>query len=157
MAGHLDRWGRDVRRYDDRRPVRSALRAPGARCLLPGRLPGARLDGVRLPAALRGGDPKQFVGKVNEDLRRLYVDSSTADWIKSTYITDDSERNAASANERLLAYSSEAARTATRFKDLKLDPDTARMLYLLRIASPVIEDPARRLEMTPLLARLEET
>jgi len=100
-------------------------------------------------------DPKQFVAKVNEDLKRLYVDSSTADWIKSTYINDDSERNAATANERLLAYSSDAARTATRFKDLKLDPDTARMLYLLRIASPVMEDPAKRLEMTSLAARLE--
>ena len=100
-------------------------------------------------------DPKQFVARVNEDLKRLYIDSSTADWIKSTYINDDSERNAASANERLLAYSSDAARTATRFKDWKLDPDTARMLYLLRISSPVIEDPAKRLEMTSLGARLE--
>ena len=100
-------------------------------------------------------DPRQFVAKVKEDLKRLMVESSTADWIKNTYITDDTERNAASANERLLAYSSEAAKTATKFKDLPLDPDTSRMLYLLRIASPVIEDPARRLEMTSLAARLE--
>src|SRR3989440_945975 len=100
-------------------------------------------------------DPRQFVAKVNEDLKRLMVESSTADWIKNTYITDDTERNAASANERLLAYSSEAAKTATKFKALPLDPDTSRMLYLLRIASPVIEDPARRLEMTSLAARLE--
>jgi peptidyl-dipeptidase A len=100
-------------------------------------------------------DAKQFVSKVNEDLKRLYVESSTADWIKNTYITDDTERNAASANERLLAYSSDAAKTATKFKDQKLDPDTSRMLYLLRIASPVIEDPAKRMELTSLAARLE--
>jgi peptidyl-dipeptidase A len=100
-------------------------------------------------------DAKQFVGKVNDDLKRLNIESSTAEWIKSTYITDDTERIAAGANERVLAYSSEAAKTATKFKDMSLDADTARMLYLLRIASPVIDDPAKRLEVTSLAARLE--
>ena len=102
-----------------------------------------------------GPDAKQFVGKVNDDLKRLFIESSTADWIKNTYITDDTERNAAAANERLLAYSSDAAKTASRFKDMQLDPDTARMLYLLRVGSPVIDDPAKRIEMTSLAARLE--
>ena len=36
-----------------------------------------------------------------------------------------------------------------------LDADTARMLYLLRINSPVIDDAGKRLEMTTLAARLE--
>jgi len=101
------------------------------------------------------GDARPFVERVNEDLKRLLSESSTADWIKNTYITDDTERNAASANERVLAYSSEAAKTATRFKDLPLDADTSRSLYLLRINSPVIDDPKARLEMTSLAARLE--
>jgi peptidyl-dipeptidase A len=100
-------------------------------------------------------DPRQFVAKVNVDLKRLTAESSTADWIKSTYITDDTERISAAANERVLAYSSDAAKTATKFKEMSLDPDTARMLYLLRIASPVIDDPAKRLELTSLGARLE--
>jgi peptidyl-dipeptidase A len=100
-------------------------------------------------------DPKQFVARVNQDLKRLFVESSTADWIKNTYITGDTERNAAAANERVLAYLSDAAKTAATFKDMQLDADTARMLYLLRVSSPVMEDPARRLEMTSLAARLE--
>ncbi len=100
-------------------------------------------------------DPKQFVSKLNEDLKRLFAESATAEWIKSTYITDDTERNAAAASERVLAYSSDAVKTATRLKDLQLDPDTSRMLYLLRISSPVIDDKAKRLEMTSLAARLE--
>jgi peptidyl-dipeptidase A len=100
-------------------------------------------------------DAKPFVARVNGDLKRLFSESSTADWIKNTYITDDTERSAASANERVLAYQSDAAKTATRFKDLQLDADTARSLYLLRIASPVVEDPKARLEMTSLAARLE--
>ncbi|HZR11191.1 MAG TPA: M2 family metallopeptidase, partial [Myxococcales bacterium] len=104
---------------------------------------------------LSPADAKPFVARVNDDLKRLFTESSTADWIKNTYITEDTERNAAAANERVLAYQTEAAKTATKFKDLQLDPDTARMLYLLRVGSAVLEDPAKRLEMTSLAARLE--
>jgi peptidyl-dipeptidase A len=119
----------------------------------PGQTPSASSSAqVQQPAA---ADPKAFVAKVNDDLKRLYVESSTADWIKNTYITADTERNAAGANERVLAYLTDAAKTAAKFKGMQLDEDTARMLYLLRISSPVLEDPAKRLEMTSLAARLE--
>jgi peptidyl-dipeptidase A len=122
--------------------------------------PAATQQKPSAPAAAQAqqpsaADPKPFVARVNEDLKRLFAESSTADWIKNTYITGDSERNAASANERVLAYQSDAAKTAASFKGMQLDPDTSRMLYLLRISSPVMEDPARRLEMTSLAARLE--
>ena len=100
-------------------------------------------------------DAKAFVKKVNEDLMRLWPESSTADWIKNTYITDDTERNAAAANERVLAYLTEAAKVAVTFKDLQLDADTQRMLLLLRLSSPVMEDAQKRLEMTTLAAKLE--
>src|SRR5258708_29022736 len=100
-------------------------------------------------------EAKQFVAAANVTLKRLYTESQTADWIKNTYITGDTERNAAAANDRLLAFTSEATRAATRFKDLPLDFDTARMLYLLRLSGPVIEDPVKRLELTTLAARLE--
>jgi peptidyl-dipeptidase A len=49
-------------------------------------------------------DARPFVSKVNEDLKPLFIESSTADWIKSTYITDDTERNSASANERVCGW-----------------------------------------------------
>jgi peptidyl-dipeptidase A len=101
-------------------------------------------------------EAKRFIGDVDGQLRHFTVEASVADWIKSTYITDDTERNSASANERLLGYASDAAKAAVPFKDLAgLDADTARMLYLLRIGTPVIDDPAKRLEMTTLAARLE--
>ena len=57
-------------------------------------------------------DAKRFVASVNEELRRLGVRSATAEWIKNTYITDDSERLAAAANEELLGYMSQAVKQA---------------------------------------------
>ena len=116
---------------------------------------GAPAAGSAQVQKASAADARPFVEKVNADLKRLFSESSTANWIKNTYITGDTERNAAAASERVLAYQADAARTATRFKDLQLDPDTSRMLYLLRISSRVIEDPARRLEMTSLGARME--
>ncbi len=114
-----------------------------------------RSEGLRF----QRNDPqeaKRFVSAVNDQLKRFLIEASVADWIKSTFITDDTERNSASANERLLGYASDAAKSAVPFKDLPgLDADTTRMLYLLRIGSPVIDDPAQRLEMTTLAARLE--
>src|SRR5262252_2391690 len=92
-------------------------------------------------------DAKAFVAKVNTEMKVLLVQGSTADWIKSTYITDDTERNSAAINERLLAYGSDTAKAATMFKGVAVDPETERALYLLRVGSPVIEDAKHRLEM----------
>ena len=116
---------------------------------------GCAAPASQTPPTPQQSSPEQFVQKVNEDLKRYATEGQTADWIKSTYITDDTERNSAAANERLLAISSDFVKTAVKYKVQKLDPDTSRMLYLLRVSSPVIDDPHKRLEMTTLGAKLE--
>ena len=102
-------------------------------------------------------EAKAFVDKLNTDLRRLFVKQGTAEWIKSTHITDDTERNAATVNEEVLGYTAHAIKEATRFVGLKLDPDTQRMLYLLRVSSPLAapDDPQKREEVAMLAAKLE--
>src|SRR4051812_10763831 len=112
------------------------------------------------PASDAAPDPasaKEFASKTNEDLLRLTTRSNAAEWIKSTYITEDTERLAADANEVLLGYNAAAVKTAARWNGAKLDPETARMLYLLRTGSSLAApaDPRRRLELTTLAARLE--
>jgi peptidyl-dipeptidase A len=113
------------------------------------------------PAAPAGpadeASAKEFVRKTNEDLLRLSIRSNTADWIKNTYITDDTERVAAAANDELLGYTAAAVKSAARWNGTKLDPETARMLYLLRTSSSLAApaDAARRLELTTLAARME--
>ena len=98
-----------------------------------------------------------FVKKVNEDLRRLWVAQSTADWIKATYITDDTERNSAMANDAVMAYVARAQKDAARFVGVKVDADTQRMLYLLRGAAvlPAPSDAKKRAELAELAAKLE--
>lgn len=102
-------------------------------------------------------DAKAFVKKLDTDLRKLWVRQSTAEWIKSTYITDDTERNAAAFNEDAMAYLTQANKDALRFKGLKLDADTERMLYLLRISSalPAPSNAEKRTELANTAAKLE--
>ncbi|MFL5371776.1 MAG: M2 family metallopeptidase [Myxococcales bacterium] len=117
-------------------------------------------QGAAPASADAASDPasaKEFVSKTNDDLQRLTTRSNTAEWIKSTYITEDTERLAADANEVLLGYNAAAVKTAARWNGAKLDAETARMLYLLRTGSSLAApaDPRRRLELTTLAARLE--
>lgn len=102
-------------------------------------------------------EAKAFVGEANAELKKLWIRWSTAEWIKSTYITDDTERNAAALNEDQMAYLTDAIRGAVRFQGVAADPDTERMLMLLRIASPLPapSDAAQRAELAQLAAKLE--
>lgn len=102
-------------------------------------------------------DADAYVQQLNTDLKQLFVRDSTAEWIKSTYITDDTERNAASANEDLQAFTTRAIQDSQRFRGLKLSPDTERALHLLTLSTtlPAPTDAAKRRELTQLEAKLE--
>jgi peptidyl-dipeptidase A len=112
------------------------------------------------PGPPTAAEARRFVTRLEADLKQLMVRSSTADWIKNTYITDDTERAAAAANDELLGYNTAAILAARRFARLppaSLDPDTRRQLHLLAVSSTLAAptDPARRLELTTLGAKME--
>ncbi|HVG60324.1 MAG TPA: M2 family metallopeptidase [Hyalangium sp.] len=102
-------------------------------------------------------DAKQFAQRVNEDLKRHWTRQATAEWIKATYITDDTERNAAWVNEEVLGYMNQAIKDANRFQGLELDADTARTLHLLKVNSAIAapSDAQKRAELAAIAAKLE--
>jgi len=118
--------------------------------------PSARGTETRGHAA---ADAKRFIDATNESLRRLTVAASTAEWVKNTYITEDTERLAAAANDELLGFMHGAINRAAAFAGKPTDVDTRRMLELLRVSSPLAGpgDPRARLELTTLGAKLEGT
>ncbi|WP_164019971.1 M2 family metallopeptidase [Pyxidicoccus trucidator] len=109
------------------------------------------------PAQATPDEAKQFAEKVNADLKRLWTKQATAEWIKNTYITDDTERNAAYVNEEVLGYVNGAIKGARRFDGLQLDADTARMLHLLKVSQslPAPSDAQKRAELAATAAKLE--
>jgi len=102
-------------------------------------------------------DAKKFVDDAEQKLLKLWIDTGRADWVKSTYITDDTEVLAALANEKAISAGVAYAKQATRFDGLSLDPETARKLKLLKLsltaATPA--DPAEAAELTRLGAAME--
>ena len=104
-------------------------------------------------------DARKFIDQVEQKLDALGVDAAHADWIKSTYITDDSEIVSALLDEKAIAATVEAAKQSTRFDGLALDPVTARKIKLLKlgltIATPA--DPAESAELTRIVSGLEGT
>ncbi|HEY0840344.1 MAG TPA: M2 family metallopeptidase, partial [Vulgatibacter sp.] len=114
-------------------------------------------EDVSRPPAPTAEEAKAFATRLNEDLKVLYTKVATAEWVKSTYITDDSERLAAWANEELMAFLSKAVADSRKFDGVQVDEETGRILHLLRLSSalPAPADPAARAELAALASRLE--
>jgi peptidyl-dipeptidase A len=98
-----------------------------------------------------------------DEVERTLLDLSTfsnrADWIKSTYITEDTEAVAAREDERTIAATVAFAKRATRFDKLALPPDLARKMKLLKLsltlATPA--DPKESAELTEITSAMEGT
>ena len=102
-------------------------------------------------------EAKAFVAKVNADLKRLWTDSARADWVKNTYITDDTEVLSADAAEKVMVYLTKAIKEAARFDGVAgIDPDTRRTLDLLKLAAdlPSPTDAAKTTELAQIASKM---
>ena len=99
----------------------------------------------------------KFLADAEKRLLDLSVKAGRADWVKSTYITDDTETLAAEANESLIGATTELAEQARRFENVDLSPEAKRKLKLLKLSLtlPAPKDPALRTELTKLTASME--
>jgi peptidyl-dipeptidase A len=102
-------------------------------------------------------DADKFIADAETKLFDLNVKYSRADWVKSTFITDDTEALSAEANKQVISATTELAEQSRRFDGLALSPDAARKIKLLKLALvlPAPKDPVERDELTKLAASLE--
>src|SRR5438477_1028200 len=102
-------------------------------------------------------EAKAFLDAAESKLLTLSVESGRADWVKDTYITDDTELLAAKANERTIATTVELVKQSKRFDSLKLPEDLARKMKLLRLSLTVATpaDPKESEELTRIIAGME--
>jgi peptidyl-dipeptidase A len=110
--------------------------------------PGAK--GTRVEA-------EQFITDAEKRLLDLNLKYSRADWVKSVFITDDTETMSAAANKAVIAATTELAEQSKRFDGLDLSPDTARKIKLLKLSLtlPAPQNEGERDELTKLAASLE--
>jgi len=102
-------------------------------------------------------DARRFVTEANTRLLDLNHRQQRAEWVQSTFITDDTEAMAAEAREAVIAATTELALAARRFDALPLPPDLARQLRLIKLSLtlPAPSDPALRAELTLIASALE--
>jgi peptidyl-dipeptidase A len=115
------------------------------------------LNTAALAAPPTIADAQKFIADAEARLLALNIDSQRADWVKSTFITDDTEAMAAQADEKAIALQVELVKQAQRFASLKLPADLARKFYLLRVSLtvPAPADPALSAEVTRIVSSME--
>jgi len=102
-------------------------------------------------------EAEKFLADAEKRLMDLSIKAGRADWVKSTYITDDTEQLAAEANENLIAATTELAEQARKYENLDLSPEAKRKLKLLKLSLtlPAPKDAAERNELTKIAASME--
>lgn len=98
-----------------------------------------------------------FVRAAEEELYEVGVRSSRAAWVRSTYITHDTNVLSAEASEAATAARVARAHEAARFLAVDLDPETARKIEILRtaITLPAPRDPEKNAELARIETELE--
>jgi peptidyl-dipeptidase A len=106
---------------------------------------------------LTPAEAKTFADEAGKTLLQLWITQSRADWVKSTYITDDTEILAAQAADKTIAASVQYAKDAVRFDGLTLPEETARKLKLLKLSLTMAapSDPGERAELTRIATAME--
>jgi len=108
------------------------------------------------PAAPTVEEAREFVRKVDADLRKLWMERDRTSWVNMNFITDDTDVQASNAEEASMAYLSGKIREARRFEGLQLPPDVARQLALLKLAgaAPAPDNAAERGELASVLTQM---
>ena len=119
-------------------------------------------------AAAFGAEPQKpptvaeaqaFMDQAERTLLDLAVFAGRADWIKSNFITGDTELVAAREDERAIAATVDLTKRATRFDKLQLPPELARKFKLLKVALTLATpaDPKESAELTQIVSSMEGT
>src|SRR5271156_6591804 len=102
-------------------------------------------------------EARAFLDRAQLKLLELSVQDQRADWVKSTFITYDTEILAAKADEDQITATMQLAKESTRFSNLKMPEDMARQFRLLRLSLDLAapSDPKEARELTQIATRME--
>jgi peptidyl-dipeptidase A len=102
-------------------------------------------------------DARAFLDRAETELAAAWEDEARAQWVQSTYITDDTEILAAKAGARATELSVSLAQESKKFEGLALPPDLTRKLLLLKLALtvPAPSDPEKTRELSRIESEME--
>ena len=104
-------------------------------------------------------EPESWMSATESRLLDLAIETSRAEWIQATYITDDTQALASRTYARLIAETVGLAKEATRMGPALAAPVLARKAMLLRNSLPLIapSDAAEARELTETVTAMQAT
>ena len=99
----------------------------------------------------------EFVSRANAELKELSSEIGAAQWIRATYITQDTAIVAAAASEKYAKWHSGMVQQALQYDGQELAPETRRAIKLLKLGTslPTPNDSAKRKELTMIATELQ--
>ncbi|WP_193754305.1 M2 family metallopeptidase [Microbulbifer sp. Q7] len=100
---------------------------------------------------------KAFLDDAQQRLAKMAEEASHASWLASTYINLDSQFVEALAMERYTSLAVELAQEAAKFDSVDLDPETRRMLTMLKqgLVFPAPNDPKLTAELAQIGSKMQ--
>ncbi|MCP4299523.1 MAG: peptidase M2 family protein, partial [Gammaproteobacteria bacterium] len=99
----------------------------------------------------------EFVARANAELAELNKETAAAEWVRATYITEDTATIAAAAKEKFAAWHSGMVQQAKQYDGQELSAETRRAIDLLKLGTslPTPDDAAKRKELTMIATELK--
>ncbi len=99
---------------------------------------------------------EQFVARANAEYAEIVLEVESADWVRATYITQDTAVVSAAANEKYAAWFSNIVGQSVQFDGQEMAPETRRAIDLLKLGTtlPTPSDAAKRKELTLIATEL---
>jgi peptidyl-dipeptidase A len=98
----------------------------------------------------------EFVARANAELIDLNAEGAAAEWVRSTYITEDTAVIAAASSEKFAKWHSGMVQQALAYDGQELSAETSRAISLLKLGTslPTPNDAAKRKELTMIATEL---
>ena len=95
---------------------------------------------------------EEFVARANAELKDLGREIGATNWVRATYITEDTAILASAASEKYSAWHGKMVEQALQYEGQNLDPSTRRALELLKLgtSAPAPDDAAKRKELAEI-------
>ena len=108
-------------------------------------------------SAQPAGTAQEFAARAHAEYAALWNEQSAAQWVRSTYITEDTALLAAKAGERYSEWHSNTVKQAMQYGEQEMDPATRRTIDRLRLitAQPAPDDADKRAELSQIATELE--
>jgi len=102
-------------------------------------------------------DARLFMEEAEQELLELWIATERAAWVKSNFISEDTEAIAAAELEKLMARTADLAYGASAFNDLDLPADLERKMRQIRTSLPLVapRDEDKQAELSQISTSME--